>query len=65
MDEEQRYYELKQAINELLWRKLPPSITLEDAELIAVSFYDAIMGAWRAHDLEESRRGASPSQGGE
>jgi len=36
----------KQAINEFLWRSLPATTTLGEAEKIACEFFDAINKTW-------------------
>lgn len=37
---------LKEEINELVWRRLPGTTTLDEAEAVALKIYQAIAESW-------------------
>lgn len=55
---------LKKRINNLLWMTLPPDITLDEADAIAVDFYSRIGAAWERHRVKLAAPPEGPGKGG-
>lgn len=53
MIDEPSQNELKAAINNLLWMYGPPRMTLAEAEITAVKWFDDLLAAWKAHRRPE------------